>query len=262
MDKQQAIGRLAESEEDKILLARVYDRMTAAEQRNIPAATCFLSPREQVLVQKLLPQMELHFFGGCQGAERTVCCWIPDYYEPEDWLYSGDGPVGAVRATFYEGDSLSHRDFLGALMGSGIKRETVGDLFVQTGRCDFLVTREILLYVLQNLESAGRTKLRLQPLPLTELVPPVPQVKLVRDTVAALRLDSVVASGFGLSRSRAAQYVESGRTAVNALPCEKPDRQVAQGDRISVRGLGKIELTEITGTTKKGRTGIVISRYV
>ena len=262
MDKQQAIMRLAESEEDKILLARVYDRMTTAEQRNIPAATCFLSPREQILVQKLLPQLELHFFGGCAGTERAVCCWIPDYYEPEDWLQGEDGPLGAVRATFYEGDTLSHRDFLGALMGSGIKRETVGDLFVQTGRCDFVVTREILPYVLQNLESAGRTKLHLQPLPLEELQPPEAQVRLIRDTVATLRLDSVVASGFGLSRGRAAQYVESGRAAVNALPCEKPDRLVAQGDKISVRGLGKIELTEVTGTTKKGRTGVIISRYV
>ena len=262
MDKQQAIGRLAESEEDKILLARVYDRMTTAEQRNIPAATCFLSPREQVLVQKLLPQTELHFFGGCEGAERTVCCWIPDYYEPEDWLLGEDGPVGAVRATFYEGDTLSHRDFLGALMGSGIKRETVGDLFVQTGRCDFLVTKEILPYVLQNLESAGRTKLHLQPLPLTELELPVPQVKLVRDTVATLRLDSIVAAGFGLSRAKAASAVESGRTAVNNLPCEKPDRMVEPGDKISVRGLGKMELTAVSGTTKKGRTGVIIRRYV
>ena len=262
MDKQQAILRLAESQEDKILLARVYDRMIAAEQRNIPAATCFLSPREQELVKRLLPQLDLRFFGGCNGAERAVCCWIPDYYEPEDYLLGEDGPLGAVRADFYEGDALSHRDMLGALMGSGIKRETVGDLFVRPGRCDFVVTREILPYELQHLESAGRTRLHLQPLPLTELEPPAPRVKLLRDTVAALRLDSVVASGFGLSRSRAAQYVESGRTAVNALPCVKPDRPVSPGDRISVRGLGKIELTEVTGTTKKGRTGVVISRYV
>lgn len=262
MDKQQAIAHLAESDEDKILLARIYDRMTSAEQRNIPAATCFLSPREQALTERLLLGMELHFFGGCEGAERAVCCWIPDYYAPEDWLLSEDGPLGAIRATFYEGDTLSHRDFLGALMGSGIKRETVGDLYVEPGKCDFVVTREILPYVLENLESAGRTKLHLQTLPLTELAAPAPQVKTVRDTVAALRLDSVVAAGFGLSRGRAVQYVESGRTAVNALPCQKPDRQVAQGDKISIRGLGKMELTEVTGTTKKGRTGVIISRYV
>lgn len=262
MDKQQTIAKLAESDEDKILLARVYDRMTGAEQRCIPAATNFLTAREQVLVRRLLPHLELHFFGGCDGAERAVCCYVPEYWEPEDWFHSDDGPICAVRASFYEKDELTHRDFLGALMGSGIKRETVGDLYVQPGRCDFLVTREILPYVLQNLESAGRTKLKLAELPLSELVPPVQEVKEIRDTVSTLRLDAVVASGFGLSRGKASAYIESGKAVLNALPCMKPDRSVAEGDVISVRGLGKMELAQVTGTTKKGRTGIIIRRYV
>ena len=84
MDKQTAIAKLAESDEDKILLARVYDRMTSAEQRCIPAASCFLTAREQVLVQRLLPHLPLHFFGGCDGAERAVCCYVPEYLEPAD----------------------------------------------------------------------------------------------------------------------------------------------------------------------------------
>ena len=237
MDKQTAIAKLAESDEDKILLARVYDRMTTAEQRCIPAASCFLTAREQVLVQRLLPHLPLHFFGGCDGAERAVCCYVPEYLEPADWFHSDDGPICAIRATFYEKDEVTHRDVLGALMGSGIKREAVGDLYVQPGRCDFLVTREILPYVMQNLTSAGRT-------------------------VPALRLDAVVSSGFGLSRGKASACIESGKASLNALPCTKPDRTVSEGDVISVRGLGKLELAQVLGTTKKGRTGILIRRYV
>ena len=211
--------------------------MTTAEQRCIPAASCFLTAREQVLVQRLLPHLPLHFFGGCDGAERAVCCYVPEYLEPADWFHSDDGPICAIRATFYEKDEVTHRDVLGALMGSGIKREAVGDLYVQPGRCDFLVTREILPYVMQNLTSAGR---------------PVP----------ALRLDAVVSSGFGLSRGKASACIESGKASLNALPCTKPDRTVSEGDVISVRGLGKLELAQVLGTTKKGRTGILIRRYV
>ena len=262
MDKQQAIAALAENDEDRVLLARIYDRITTAQRRNIPGATCFLSLREQAWLPRLLPGIEVTCFGGCPGAERAVCCWIPDYCEAEDYLYGEDGPVCALRARFYEGDSLSHRDFLGALMGSGIKREAVGDLYVRPGQCDLVVTREIAPYVLQSLDQAGRTKLRLEPLPLAELAPPAVQVKTIRDTVAALRLDSLVASAFGLSRSRAAQAVESGRAAVNGLPCQKPDRLVAEGDWISVRGLGKAQLTQVTGATKKGRTGVILSRCI
>lgn len=261
MEKREKIEKLAQDKDEAMLLARVYDRITAAEQRNIPAATAFLSPREQVLTEQLLRGMKLHFFGGCEQAERKLCCWLPDYLE-EDWLWSEDGPCAAVRAEFYAQDKLSHRDFLGALMGAGIKRETVGDIFVSEGQCDFLVTREILPYVLQNLISAGRAKLTLRELPLAELSVPQAQVKTIRDTVASLRLDSIVSSGFGLSRGKAALYIESGKTELGHLPCMKADKPVAEGDVISVRGLGKIRLEEISGTTKKGRTGVVISRFV
>ena len=262
MEKAQLIARLAETEADKVLLARIYDRILGAERKNVPAATCFLSKREQALIRELLRGMELRFFGGYPNAERSVCCWIPDYWEPEDWLHGDDGPVCALRASFFAEDQLSHRDVLGALMGIGIKRETVGDLLVGEGQFDFLVTREIRPYVLQNLETAGRTKLHLSSIGLEQLEPPEARTIAMRDTVAALRLDSIVASGFHLSRSKAALLVESGKTAINDLPCEKPDRMVAEGDQISVRGLGKIVLTTVSGTTKKGRTGVVISRFV
>jgi RNA-binding protein YlmH len=262
MEKRQMIAALAEGEEDKLLLARIYDRIQGGFQKNIPAATPFLSPREQEMARRLLKDVPICFFGGYEEAERAVCCYIPDYYEPEFWLTGEESPVCAVRATFYAGDHLTHRDFLGALMGSGIKRETVGDILVSEGQCDFLVTREICPYVLEQFDSAGRTRLHLSPLPLEELLPPQVETKELRETVATLRLDSIVAAGFGLSRAKAASAVESGRTAVNNLPCEKPDRMVEPGDKISVRGLGKMELTAVSGTTKKGRTGVIIRRYV
>ena len=110
--------------------------------------------------------------------------------------------------------------------------------------------------------SAGRARLTLRELALSELEIPAAQVKTVRDTVSSLRLDSVVSAGFGLSRGKAAVYIESGKTELGHLPCTKTDKPVAEGDVISVRGLGKIRLEEISGTTKKGRTGIVISRFV
>lgn len=71
-----------------------------------------------------------------------------------------------------------------------------------------------------------------------------------------------MSSGFGLSRGKASACIKSGKASLNALPCTKPDRTVSEGDVISVRGLGKLELAQVLGTTKKGRTGILIRRYV
>lgn len=245
-----------------MLLAKVWDKITAGIRRNIPASTGFLSLRELDMTRYLFGQTEgLHAFGGYPDAERQMLVYLPDYLD-ESALTGEDSPLACLRATFYEGDSPSHRDFLGALMGAGIARETVGDICVGSGSCDFFVTAEIAPYILQNLTGAGRTKMYLEQIPLSQVQVPEPEVKEIRDTVASVRLDSVISSGFRIGRSLASQYVAAGKAAIDGLPCEKPDRPVEEGAKISVRGLGKIRLTRVNGQTKKGRISIVIDRYV
>ena len=260
MDKQKSIARVAENDEDRMLFARLYDRLVGAEQKNIPGVTCFLSPREQVLTKRMLPELELRFFGGQEHAERNICCWLPDYLD-DSFLWEEDGPVAAVRATYFERDQLTHRDFLGGLMGIGIKREAVGDIYVSTGTCDFLMTREILPYVLDNFLSAGRTKLHVEEIPLEALNVPQVTVKEIKDTVSSLRLDSIVGSGFNMARGKASALIETGRVSLNDLPCMKSDKLLNEGDKVSARGFGKLVLAQVGGRTKKDRISIVLQRF-
>lgn len=260
MDKQKQIARVAENEDDRMLFARLYDRLVSAEQKNIPGVTCFLSPREQVLTKQMLPHLDLRFFGGPAQAERAICCWLPEYLD-ESCLLDSDGPIAAVRATYFEKDQLTHRDFLGGLMGIGIKRETVGDIYVKSGSCDFLVTREILPYVLDNFLSAGRTRLHLEEIPLEQLHVPQVTVKEIRDTVSSLRLDSIVGSGFGMARGKATALIEAGKVSLNDLPCMKGDKLLTEGDKVSARGFGKLVLLQVGGRTKKDRISIVLQRF-
>ncbi len=256
------IDKIAQNAEDRVLLAKLWDKINAGIRRNIPASTCFLSPREQEMARYLFGQPEgLYFFGGYEEAERKMLVFLPDYLE-EEALYAEDSPCVCLRATFFQGDTPSHRDFLGALMGAGIGRETVGDICVGQGRCDFFVTAEIAPYLLQNFTSAGRTKLHLERIPLTDARIPEPEVKEIRDTLASLRLDSVVSSGFRIGRALAAEYIRSGKTSLDGIPCEKPDKEVAEGAKVSVRGLGKIRLAQIGGRTKKDRISVTIQKYV
>ena len=245
-----------------MLLAKLWDKISAGIRKNIPANTCFLSPREQEMARYLFgDEPGLTAFGGYDDAERKMLIFLPEYLE-ETSLYEEDSPIVCLRATFFEEDALSHRDFLGALMGAGIARETVGDICVGKGCCDFFVTDEIAPYVEQNLLSAGRTKIHITTIPLREAQIPEPEVKEIRDTVASLRLDSIISSGFRIGRSLAAQHIHAGKAAIDGLPCEKPDKQVSEGMKISVRGLGKIKLHSINGKTKKDRISVVIHRYV
>ena len=256
------IEKIAHNSEDRLLLAKLWDKINAGLRKNIPANTCFLSPRELEMAKYLFGEPDsLYAFGGYGDAERKMLICLPDYLE-ESSLYDQDSPVVCLRATFYQGDSPNHRDFLGALMGAGIGRETVGDICVDKSSCDFFVTAEIAPYILQNFTSAGRAKLHLEQIPLADAQIPEPEVKEIKDTLASLRLDSVISSGFRIGRSLAAQYVNAGKAAIDGLPCEKPDKIVSEGAKISVRGLGKIKLHSINGRTKKDRISVVIHRYV
>ena len=256
------IEKIAHTPEDRLLLAKLWDKITAGIRKNIPANTCFLSPRELEMARYLFGDVPgLYAFGGYADAERKMLIYLPEYLE-EDALYDSDSPCVCLRAGFYQADSPSHRDFLGALMGAGIGRETVGDICVGKSQCDFFVTAEMAPHLLQSFTSAGRAKLHLSQIPMTQAQIPEPEVREIKDTLASLRLDSVISSGFRIGRSLASQYISAGKASIDGLPCEKPDKPVAQGSRVSVRGLGKIRLVQINGKTKKDRISVVIHRYV
>lgn len=265
MEKQKLIAALAETQEDQILLAQVWDRFSAGVRRNIPTATSFLSGREQVLAEKLVVRGGLGepvFFGGTPNAERRVLCYVPDYYDPETYLTSEDGPVAALRVKFSAYDTLSHRDFLGSLMGQGIGRQVLGDILPGDHSCDILVLRDMAAYLKAQLTQVGRAKVETEEIPLSEIFVPEQKVKVIADTVASLRLDSVMASGFRLGRSKAAAYITGGKTEVNHVTVVKTDAQVEEGDMISARGLGKLRLKEVKGQTKKGRTSIILEKFI
>lgn len=256
------IEKIAHNGEEKILLAKLWDKIQTGMRREIPASTCFLTPYEQSLARFLFGDApRLHYFGGYRDAERKMLCYLPEYLE-ESWLRGEDSPVVCLHADFFAGDSPNHRSFLGALMGIGIARETVGDICVGEGSCDFFVTGDVAPLVLRELTGAGRAKIRLSQVPLDRLSLPEQKTVPIKDTLASLRLDSLVSSGFRVSRGVAAQYISSGKVAVNGIPCEKPDKSVCAGDKISVRGLGKILLETVGGQSKKGRCCVVIQKYV
>ena len=258
MEGKEKIEKLAQTAEDRVLLAKVMEQLQRGQRRNIPAHSCFLSLREQDLVRRILGEQDFFFYGGHEDAERAVCVYLPDYLTKESLLE--DGPIAGIRASFYKGDKPGHRDFLGSLMGCGIKRETLGDLLVGEESCDFFLLREIAPYVIQNLVSAGRAKLHVEEIPLEEVQPAQEESTLIEDTLASLRLDSVVGAGFRLSRTRAAQAISAGGAAIDGLPCEKPDKLIEAGQAVTLRGFGKIRLLEVGGQSRKGRLRVRIER--
>ena len=263
MDKGALLDRLGLAGEDRLALAKVLDKAEQASGRNIPAVTDFLSPQQRARALDLLrlagiSESAYVLQGGYEGAERQVLQFLPDWMEPE----TAETPIRCLRAVFREEEQLTHRDFLGSLMGMGIVREKVGDILVAPGSADLLVLEGVADFLLQSWDSAGRARLRVSAIEPEKLHIPAVRRKEVRDTVSSLRLDAVAASGFRLARGKAAALIESGKVQLNWRECVKPDKLLEAGDVVSARGFGKFELSEVGGPTRKGRISIVLQVYV
>ena len=265
MDKSRLLDQCGALGDDRVLLAKVLDRARQASDRNIPAATDFLSPAQQAQAMDLLhaagiPETAYVRWGGYDGAERALLLFLPDWMEPEDaGSYS---PIRCLRASFRAEEKLTHRDFLGSLMGMGIVREKVGDILVSPGSADLMVLDPVADFLLQSWSSAGRARLAVQEIDPSCIHIPVARCEQIRDTVSSLRLDAVCSTGFRMARGKAADMIAAGRVQLNWRECTKPDKLLSEGDTVSARGFGKFELTEVGGVTKKGRTAITVKRYL
>ena len=262
MDRRQLLDRAARNGDERVLLAHILDKCEQSRNRNIPSATDFLSPAEQRSAQDLLHAAAIHdgcaFCGGFERAERRMLLFLPDWQEEAD---ASDAMV-YLRAAWHESEHPTHRDLLGSLMALGVERETLGDILVSEGSADLIVSAGVAQYLLDNWTGAGRTALRLTAIGADALRVPEQKVREIRDTVATLRLDAVTAAGFSMSRGKAAELIAAGRVQKNYREVTKGDASVAQGDVISARGLGKFEVAEVGGLSKKGRTAILLRRYL
>ena len=233
------------------LLRRAEDLLDRCERTYTVTATNFLTPAEVMQLSNWAKRRgcTLLLTGGAENTERKVGFFLPDWLAPEDFEVSEE--IRAVRITHRFG-TLSHRDYLGALLGLGVKREWLGDILVEEGSATVFCLKTIESHLL-TLEQVGRWGVKAAPIPLSDVTPPERKVKPVSFTVQSARLDAVTAGLFHLSRTAAAERIRVGDVHLNYELCERPDAAVQPGDILSLRGSGKAQLTEVGGQSRKGR---------
>lgn len=262
MDKTKILDHLAADADSRLSLARLLDQLELCRRRDIPAHSHFLSDGEQKLaVQAITAAGEIGwtFTGGYEGASRQICCFLPAWMEEPEMDALAAVEVRLPR----EGEKkLSHRDFLGSLMGLGITRDLVGDILVGEQTCQVVCLASALPILLNQWREVGRYSLSPVEIPLSALRPVEEDIQRLTETFQSLRFDAVAASAFRIPRSKAAALISGGRLLLNHLPCAKPDRILEEGDSLSGKGLGKCRLTKINGLSRKGRIMVEMERYV
>lgn len=241
--------------------ARILDVAESALRNRRFFVTEFLDPHAYSIAETVAAYEEgllLQSQGGFDAAERVRAILIC-----RDFRGTVPAQVEAVgvewNTQFY---SLTHRDVLGGLLALGIKRSVVGDILMVPGGCQIVIDPSILPFLQQELQRLGAAMVQIKPISLSELQPRPETVKEIRATVASLRLDSVAAAGFGVSRTQMTEDIQADKVKVNWKDAKNPSQSVKAGDVISFRGRGRVEVVEITGQTKKGRTGVLLKRYM
>lgn len=155
---------------------------------------------------------------------------------------------------------FSHRSVLGSVLGLGIKREMIGDIIVQNNLCDIIVSKNVAEYILNNFKFVGHEKVSVKEISLDEILIPEDASKEVKTTVSSLRIDNIISAGYGISREKSAALVKGEMVKLNHVMVKSAVKALREGDLISVRGKGRLEVREIGGTSKSGRIKIILAR--
>lgn len=253
--KNEIMAALARTADDRLLLAGLLDKAQTCQTRGYLTHTKFLDLNERALCTEAVRLSGAAgyavFWGGYEEAERGIYLFYPDYLDEQAAVQAA--PVALLRARKRKEDTLTHRDYLGALMGLQIDRSVVGDILVHEEGADILVLEDMADFILLHFAKAGRKQISLTKEPLFALRVAAAAEKKGTGSVASPRLDSVVALIFGLGRKQAQEKIEHGLVFVNHTPCLKPERPVAEGDRLTVRGLGRARIEAFGGVSRKGR---------
>lgn len=258
MEKKDLLNRYSQDSQERSFFASALDKYQQAQQRQQSTHTGFFNEEERERFTHLLEAQSCFPYqweGGYPSSLRQVCCFLPPWQEELDQV-----PLSLVEVAI-KGE-VSHRDVLGSLMGLGITRRKIGDILLTGTACQVLVTPELVPILLSQWTGVGRYGISLEEVPLTALNAPPPTVKDIFTTVASLRLDSLLATGFSLPRSKANQLILAGKVQVNHRSCTKPDHNVQEGDLLSCRGWGKCQISQVGGQSKKGRTQVSLQRFM
>lgn len=262
MDKK-ALLRSLNQPDEKLFIAKVLDQADFSCKKHTVQCTEFLSPEKQALVlpwiQKL-DGLDTMFFGGCEDTERKMLGFSPDYRG----ITADDFPIAALEIIRnpHSPVQLSHRDYLGAVLSTGVERSKLGDFAVTDTGAIVFVEEKIAEFLLFRLERIGKVQVKVQKKALDQISLPQKLLEEKTVTLPSLRLDALLAAVYPLSRGKVQQLIVGEKAQLNWKVVIQVSHEIAEGDVFSLRGYGRGKVLQIAGKTKKDRIVVRIGRYI
>lgn len=240
--------------EEKPFIDKIGDLLLRTQSMYIPQLTDFLNLRERAILDNLVNKYDdlfVHYFGGYEGAERVRGIIAPDYFVPKQ----SDFKIRLYEIRYPEKfANLHHGQILGSLTGSGVQRDHFGDIITDGKRWQFFVFDNIGKFIEDQVDKIGSFKIHLIKKDLqNDLLMPIDESEDETINVQSLRLDTIIAEVYDVSRTVAKSLVEHGRVQLNWVVNRNASSFVTIYDTVSVRGYGRIKVNNLMGKSHNNK---------
>lgn len=259
---------IEQNEEDKLLTAKILDKINYCKTKNKIVYTDFLNLHEKNIAKKVLLETETlnyTFFGGYPDAEREVLIVFPSKIDDIMLEKNYKNILEIIQIDLPEElyGNYEHRDYLSAIIKLGVVRGKVGDILVTNNCAQIILIKELSEFFLNNLPQLTRfSKSTISVHPLEDIIQKEIKFKEINVILSSLRLDKFVAELGKCSRSKATDIILEGRVFINSENELKPSKSIKEKDIITIRGKGKFIFDSIERTTKNGKFIVKVQKYV
>ena len=269
MNRQEILNKFA-NEDDRLLVSKMLDKIEFTTKRNSVEYTDFLDMRQRQMLEKVLKEIKFTNyigFGGYKTAERTILILYPtkleDVFNNNNFDYNTI--LGVIRIILPNElkRMYSHRDYLGAVVKIGMRREKVGDIITCNDGADLIVLKESEKYIFNGLKELKRfSKSEFENIKLEELNIEEPKMQKLNIIIPSMRIDSIVAEIIRTSRAKATEAIKEERVFVNHELILKGSKEVKSNDTITVRGKGRFKVKDILNNTRKGSLVLEVEKCI
>ena len=249
-------------DDETMLIRRFEDLSSQADRRFTYTFSGFLNLSEQDTLLKIKNNLSMpaSLYAPQDTSERKIAVFGSESlfgYPPEYPVCVLE--IAPLSEKFAE--DLTHRDYLGAVLNTGIDRSLTGDIIIREKHAWIYCLTSIAEFLKDSLKRVRHTEVQLKcaSMDIPELTPVFEELRI---NVASERLDAIASAFTGITRSKIMPLFTQQQIFINSRIIENPAARLKEGDVLNIRGYGKAIYEGIDGVSKKGRLYVVLKKYV
>lgn len=253
--------------EDKLIIAKLKDKISLSKTRNKIVNTEFLTIYQKEIIQKELNKSGLKnyfFFGGYDDAEGKMLIIYPEKLGLDIAKNNLGNIISTVEIKLPKElvGKYTHREYLGTVMQTGLNRNRIGDIIVHKEMAYIVVLKENAAYIVDFLKGLTRfSKAEVKEISYDKIKVKEPEFDIITATISSMRLDNIVSELAKISRAKSEELILEEKVFVNSK-CEiKVSKEIKEKDILAIRGRGKFIIDKVAGNNKKGKIIVEIKKY-